>query len=315
MKKLAVIASIILVIGIAFFLSSGEDSATPETPTPTVDASTKRTTDSGEVIGFRGRQDSLTWLGIPFAKPPTGDLRWRAPLPADAWQDELEATRIGEVCAQFGGTLSGAKAEDFGKVDGSEDCLFLNIWAPATAEPGSLPVMFWIHGGGNSIGHGGSANYDGANLATGHGVIFVSINYRLGPFGWFTHPALRTETQSPEDNSGNYGTFFGLTGPDVVLYLNSAFSSSFFRKFQEFLSAFQHFVITGRSFRDISVHMRGRIFLSKWIFQAVLCHKAIAEEYGKKMGKNKKTLIQSFLSHFVEGFIKCSRFQLLPCPN
>ncbi|MDP7575780.1 MAG: carboxylesterase family protein [Pseudomonadales bacterium] len=206
MKKLAVIASIILVIGIAFFLSSGEDSATPETPTPTVDASTKRTTDSGEVIGFRGRQDSLTWLGIPFAKPPTGDLRWRAPLPADAWQDELEATRIGEVCAQFGGTLSGAKAEDFGKVDGSEDCLFLNIWAPATAEPGSLPVMFWIHGGGNSIGHGGSANYDGANLATGHGVIFVSINYRLGPFGWFTHPALRTETQSPEDNSGNYGT-------------------------------------------------------------------------------------------------------------
>ena len=111
----------------------------------------------------------------------------------------IEALAPGSMCPQFETVLTGADPGS-GQVIGAEDCLYLNIWSPPNAR--DLPVMFWIHGGGNTIGEGGS--FSGARLATAHNLVVVTINYRLGVFGWFNHPAL--QTGDPADDSGNYGT-------------------------------------------------------------------------------------------------------------
>ena len=160
--------------------------------TPTDD--TIRQTTSGAVRGGTGNHGSNAWLGIPFAAAPVGDLRWRAPTPPTAWAATRDTLKFGAECPQLPAGLSNDT-----EVHGSEDCLFLNVWAPPKAD--KLPVMFWIHGGGNSIG---SANiYDGAHLATAQKVIVISAQYRLGPLGWFHHPAL---TGDANDASGNFGT-------------------------------------------------------------------------------------------------------------
>jgi para-nitrobenzyl esterase len=171
---------------------------------------TLRVTESGKVMGFVEDNETHAWLGIPYAKPPVGELRWKAPRPAEEWQDTLRAVELSPICTQYGGLMGDVSPLEFEKPVGQEDCLFLNIWAPAfTPESipqgsGRLPVMVWIHGGGNSIGHGGS--YNGKVLAEKYQVIVVTFNYRLGPFGWFAHPALREEGSTAEDQSGNYGT-------------------------------------------------------------------------------------------------------------
>lgn len=173
-------------------------------------SATERQTTTGGVIGFAEENGCHAWLGIPYAQAPVGDLRWKAPQPAWNWSGMWLALEIGPVCTQFADLLADVPKEQYGQPMGSEDCLFLNIWAPAFA-PGHLPegsdrlpVMLWIHGGGNSIGHGGE--YNGKLLAERYQVIVVTFNYRLGPFGWFAHPALRGEETTPEDQSGNYGT-------------------------------------------------------------------------------------------------------------
>lgn len=168
------------------------------------DASTLRTTASGAVVGFRGQYGSDTWLGIPFARPPVGELRWRAPEPPQRWPGTREALMSGDPCPQyssiFGGVASGRTDEPVG----NEDCLYLNVWAARGAATGRRPVMLWIHGGGNSIGQ--AANYDGGRLAATHDVVVVAPNYRLGPFGWFRHAALRAGDPSAAGRSGNFGT-------------------------------------------------------------------------------------------------------------
>lgn len=168
--------------------------------------SSTRMTESGEVIGYLGKNDVHVWRGIPYAKPPIGELRWRAPRPAERWRSRYEALRPGSACTQMPLISS-----DEG-LRGAEDCLYLNIWAPryvAELVPVGdrrVPVMFWIHGGGNSIEDGSTALWDGSLMAIEHNVVVVTINYRLGPLGWFTHPALREADGSAEDNSGNYGS-------------------------------------------------------------------------------------------------------------
>ena len=171
---------------------------------------TERSTTAGKVIGYVEGNNTHAWLGIPYAKPPVGDLRWKAPLAPEPWEDTLEALEICSVCEQFGGPLGNAEKADFGMPVGSEDCLYLNIFAP-NFSPNHIPkandrvpVMMWVHGGGNSVGHGGS--YNGKNLAEKYDLIIVTINYRLGPLGWFSHPAIREGAGSAEDRSGNYGT-------------------------------------------------------------------------------------------------------------
>jgi len=132
-----------------------------------------------------------TFLGVPFAAPPVGDLRWRAPQPVVPWEGVKETRAFSPVCRQTASWISNPQ---------SEDCLYLNIWAPEKAE--KLPVIVWIHGGGYFGGTGAQGLYDGARL-TRRGVIVVTINYRLGIFGFLATPELSAE--SPEHASGNQG--------------------------------------------------------------------------------------------------------------
>ncbi|WP_051935494.1 carboxylesterase/lipase family protein [Deinococcus sp. YIM 77859] len=138
-----------------------------------------------------GREASglRVWQGIPYAAPPVGDRRWRAPQPAPIWVGERDASRPGNVCLQRGQLGSGGTR-------GSEDCLYLNVYAPAGAT--RAPVMVWIHGG--SFRSGAGSDYDGRVLAREQGVIVVTLNYRLGPLGFLAAPGLLEGR-----TTGNYG--------------------------------------------------------------------------------------------------------------
>jgi para-nitrobenzyl esterase len=185
----------------------------PVEPTVQIaDVSSERLLALGSVVGFAAPHDTHVWLGIPFAGPPVTERRWRAPQRPDAWADTLDALAFGPPCVQLGSRFGGVPTDDDEGLAGSEDCLYLNIWAPrrepeevATADD-RLPVMVWIHGGGNRIGHSGSSMYDGARLAGTENIVLVSFNYRLGPFGWFSHPALRSSASNSLEASGNFGT-------------------------------------------------------------------------------------------------------------
>jgi para-nitrobenzyl esterase len=136
--------------------------------------------------------------GIPYAKPPTGDLRWRPPVPAPAWDGVLDARAYGHACLQPPPQPAGIYSGGIATL--GEDCLTLNVWAPTGAH--RLPVMVWIHGGALVGGSSSEPLYDGVNIAK-QGVVYVSINYRLGLLGYLAHPALSAE--SPQHLSGNYG--------------------------------------------------------------------------------------------------------------
>ena len=180
-----------------------------ETPERHIDEATRRHTALGEVVGHVGSAGTHAWRAIPFAEPPVGALRWRAPLAAGPWTGVREALADPSGCAQPAPPIGDAENAD--GTDGSEDCLYLNVFAPAFAADAvpqgeaRLPVMVWIHGGGNSIGDAGF--YDGGFLAAEQGVIVVAVQYRMGPFGWLRHAALRADAgASAEDQSGNFGT-------------------------------------------------------------------------------------------------------------
>ncbi len=172
------------------------------------DDSSARQLPQGKLVGIEADHNTHAWLGIPYAQPPVGDLRWKAPRPAQPWQGSKEASEFGNYCTQVGSLVVTLNFFKWGKATGSEDCLYLNIWAPrveseATAQEGErLPVMLWIHGGGNAMGRADS--YKLAKLASSQKIIAVSINYRLGAFGWFTHPALRAQADNKRDASGNF---------------------------------------------------------------------------------------------------------------
>lgn len=154
-------------------------------------------TDAGGVRGVLA-DGVVSFKGIPFAAPPVGDLRWRPPQPPKAWSGVREAAQYGADCMQkpFPGD-----AAPLG-VTPAEDCLYLNVWAPADFAGKKLAVMVWIYGGGFVNGGSSPAVYDGSQFAKG-GVVLVSFNYRLGRFGFFAHPALTKE--SPDGLLGNYG--------------------------------------------------------------------------------------------------------------
>ncbi len=150
-------------------------------------------------------------MGIPFAAPPVGDLRWREPQPAAAWKGVRDATQAGAQCSQtptgielFIKPMADAYHVPYAvqTVTTSEDCLFLNVWVNNWPNAKGLPVMVWVHGGSNRAGSGSELGYDGAALAS-HGVVMVTVNYRLGAMGFFAHPELTAE--SPHHSSGNYG--------------------------------------------------------------------------------------------------------------
>ena len=140
-------------------------------------------TDSGLLEG--SASDGVeAFKGIPYAAPPVGELRWRAPQKPAAWTGVRAADRYGPICMQKVSKDNGVGAEA-----PSEDCLYLNVWAPAGRRGRKLPVMVWIHGGGFVNGSGSALLYDGTQLAR-QGVVLVSLNYRLGRLGFFAHPAI-----------------------------------------------------------------------------------------------------------------------------
>lgn len=159
------------------------------------------TVDSGRLAGVKLEGGVNAWYGVPYAAAPVRELRWRPPQPLPAWRGVFHADRKGPECIQL------LRRKDinhyFGEEATSEDCLTMNIWAPASAKAGSrLPVVVFIHGGGFTVGSSGMALYGGANVAA-RDAVFVNFNYRLGILGFMAHPELTAE--SPHGASGNYG--------------------------------------------------------------------------------------------------------------
>ena len=142
------------------------------------------------------------WDDIPYAQPPVGDLRWKAPLNIFK-NNKLIEPKVDNFCIQKPSGMGGSEFTGDEFFSGSEDCLYLDIKAPKTEPNSSLPVMFWIHGGGNTSGL--KDTYDFSKMVRKHNVIVVTINYRLGPFGWFTHPSIQG-LQDSDDKSSNFGT-------------------------------------------------------------------------------------------------------------
>lgn len=136
------------------------------------------------------------YLGIPYASPPADDLRWKPPVPPEPWKQPRLMDKFGPACHQAEG-LATQKMGDMG-----EACLTLNIWTPARSEADLLPVMMFLHGGGYARGKGSEPMYNKPHLAK-KGIVLVTINYRLGAFGFLAHPSLTAE--SPHHSSGNYG--------------------------------------------------------------------------------------------------------------
>lgn len=164
---------------------------------PAALAQTVVATDAGRVSGAAGK-DLIVFKGIPYAAPPQGALRWKAPQPAPHWTGIRAARAYGAACPQGGDLHANEAWAQVGPT--SEDCLFLNVWRPK--KPGRYPVMVLLHGGGFTYGAAGVPLYDGAALAR-RGVVVVTLNYRLGRLGYFAHPALTAE--DPGGELGNYG--------------------------------------------------------------------------------------------------------------
>ena len=163
----------------------------------------------GQLEGCRSAdQKSIIFKGVPYAEPPVGALRWKRPQPKTPWTGVRPAVEFSAKAHQADLTREGFYAKEFytdEKIERSEDCLYLNIWTPADAQPGDkLPVFFWVHGGAFLHGCGAEKEFDGEQFAR-NGVILVPINYRVGALGFFAHPDLAAE--NPEGISGNYGIY------------------------------------------------------------------------------------------------------------
>ena len=163
-------------------------------------------TDYGKLKGYVDEdKEVLVWKGVPYARPPVGELRWAAPLDPEAWHGVRDATLPANKCTQLFTTKEWIRT---GVVDpdSSEDCLYVDIYRPErpTYKHEKLPVYVWIHGGSNNFGSG--RDYDGSVLAAQSDVVVVVVQYRLGPIGWFYHPAIQTGGADILSDSGNFGT-------------------------------------------------------------------------------------------------------------
>ncbi|MEO5944493.1 MAG: carboxylesterase family protein [Ferruginibacter sp.] len=231
--------------------------------------------------------DGLTvYKGVPFAAPPVGDLRWRAPQPAAKWQGIKQATQFAPAPMQGGNPPSGK----------SEDCLYLNIWSPAKSAKEKVPVLVWIYGGGFAFGSTSEATYNGENLAK-KGVILVSIAYRVGQLGFLAHPELSAENKNHV--SGNYGLLDMIAGLAWVKKNIAAFGGDP-----------NKVTIFGESAGGIAVSMLCASPLAKGLFEG-----AISESGGSFgptrattfPGENMKTLKQA--EDDGKAFVKAAGFE------
>jgi len=187
------IVSILLGVQLTPSTQAQSKSKTMSTP-----AANQARTANGVVEGTLEKSGIRAFKGLPFAAPPVGDLRWQEPQPVKDWQGVRQAKQFGPRAMQL------AVFGDMGfRSDGmSEDCLYLNVWTPAKSEKEKLPVLVYFYGGGFIAGDGSEARYDGESMAQ-KGIVAVTVNYRLGVFGFLAHPELTQ--QSAHHTSGNYG--------------------------------------------------------------------------------------------------------------
>lgn len=208
-------------------------------------------TQAGMVQG-KMEGDVAVYKGIPFAAPPQGDLRWRAPQPPAAWKGVRDADKFAPACMQ---TPIVMPALGLDALAVSEDCLYLNVWTPAKSPKDHLAVMVWIYGGGFTIGGTSLRQYDGEYLAK-KGVVLVSIAYRLGPFGFLATPDLSAEDHG---HSGNYGMLDQIAGLEWVKHNIAAFGGNPNRV-----------TIFGESAGGIAVSMLAASPLAKGLFQGAI---------------------------------------------
>ena len=165
-------------------------------PTPPTQVDISLGTIQG--VDDSSRTGTYFWKGVPFAKAPVGALRWKAPVDADAWTTPRTTTQFANACVQYGriygpganNTYDATIGTTLGQAVGNEDCLYLNVWRPATSD-GNLPVIVFIHGGSNVSGYTADPVYDGAALAKTTNAVVVTANYRLGIFGWLNLQQLK----------------------------------------------------------------------------------------------------------------------------
>ena len=250
------------VLGLCFLTTNAPWSIAQAQPPADSAATTHVRVDSGELQGVV-EDGVVSYKGIPFAAPPVGDLRWRPPQPAARWTGVRLATEFGADCMQerFGPPpAAGAPAVRAP----SEDCLFLNVWRPASAAPGArLPVMFWIYGGGFVFGSSALPSTSGTQFAK-QGVVLVAANYRVGRFGFFAFPALNRE--HPDEFKGNYAYMDQIAALQWVQRNVAAFGGDP-----------NNVTIFGFSAGGVSVHSLLASPLARGLFQ-----KAIAESGGSR---------------------------------
>ncbi len=192
-------ALLLVLIFFTFACGSSTDKAgnsAMEEKTEAVEATpltTKVEVTGGTIEGVE-QEGILTYKGIPFAAPPVGDLRWKAPAPVQPWTGIKKADAFCDACMQEANAMGNTAPVN-------EDCLYLNVWTPAEKENEKLPVIYWVHGGGYSGGSTSTPMYDGTGFAK-KGVVMVAVAYRLGPFGFLAHPELSAESGN---GSGTYG--------------------------------------------------------------------------------------------------------------
>ncbi|MGE4568810.1 MAG: carboxylesterase/lipase family protein [Bacteroidales bacterium] len=226
----------------------------------------------GGVIEGTVTSDLAIYKGIPFAAPPIGDLRWKAPQPVEKWQGVKETKEYAPAPMQGGNPASGK----------SEDCLYLNVWTPAGSAKEKLPVMVWIYGGGFSFGSTSDAVHNGEHLAR-KGVVLVSIAYRVGQLGFLAHPELSAE--NPQGVSGNYGLLDQIAGLQWVKKNIAAFGGDP-----------DKVTIFGESAGAISVSMLCASPLAKGLFRGAISQSG--GSFGPTRaqtfpGENMKTLAQA----------------------
>jgi para-nitrobenzyl esterase len=193
-------------LSVLVLLQAAVCSAAGDTP------ATLRATTFGPIVGNddAAATGTLSWKGVPYARPPVGELRWRPPVDPQPWTAARETRTFGNACVQSGRPYGPGRnnrydatiAASLGQTVGAEDCLYLNIWAPARAAGALRPVIVWVHGGSNISGYTADPVYDGANLARTADAIVVSVNYRLGIFGFLDVAQLKSG--DPIADSGNF---------------------------------------------------------------------------------------------------------------
>lgn len=232
----------------------------------------------GRITGHNDRYETISYKGIPYAKPPIGALRFKAPRPVEKRLFGLNAKAFKPTCLQIGNMFSVNDPAELNTVVGSEDCLYLNIWSPKKSTVTKKPIFFWIHGGSNYKGTSADPNYHGAYFAKNNDALFVSINYRLGHFGAFYHPALQSDNLL--DSSGNFVTLDLIEGLKWIKKNAAALGADP-----------ENITIAGQSAGCMNVWGLIQSPMAKDLFQKAICSAGLPNTYPTTVGTLKANLV------------------------